>query len=177
MFRRNQAFRSGILEDSELNIIADIVEETKSMRTGIDIMQYSGLYCDRFHYTRITYNIIEFAKMDINPNLRPEFIDNLKDHAIIILFAIARLSKIRKTFISSLNQIFEFYQSVCSELNITSVKITAFKRHMKELSEQRIISMKLHNSSKGNRGRKEMVTLNERKDILEICENKIKNAN
>ena len=77
-YRRNLALRDGALEDADLDLIADIVVETKSMRVGIDIMRSCGLHCDELKLRQITAEMIREARHDVNPSFRADIIDNLK---------------------------------------------------------------------------------------------------
>ncbi len=53
-YRRSLALREGVLEDPELDLIANMVEETKNMRNGIDIMRSCAMHCDEQNFSHIS---------------------------------------------------------------------------------------------------------------------------
>ena len=53
-WRRNLAFRDGVLEDSTIDLMAEMVAESKSMRVGIELMRGCGLHCEEYNLPQIT---------------------------------------------------------------------------------------------------------------------------
>ncbi len=79
-WRRNLAFRDGVLEDSTIDLMAEMVAESKSMRVGIELMRGCGLHCEEYNLPQITPAMLLEARNTINPAFRSESLNTLTLH-------------------------------------------------------------------------------------------------
>ncbi len=153
IYRRNLAFREGILEDFVVELIADIVVENKNMRTGIDIMRACGIRADEKKLSQIDSDMILESRNDINPTFRGEIIDRLKTHEKLTLWAIARTLDFTKVPYTKVEAAYENYEVLCAELETKPHVAMSFRKYIRNLADVKAIVKDYLNPTKDKKGR------------------------
>ena len=152
-YRRNLAFREGILEDDILELITDIVTENKNMRIGIDIMRACGIRADELGESSITSEMILESRNEINPTFRADVIDNLKLHEQIALWAIAKSLLNSGEPFTKVEDTYETYNILCEELNIKPHVQMSFRKYVRNLADVKAIHKEYLNPTVEKKGR------------------------
>jgi len=147
-YRRHLAFREGVLGDEELEFVADIVNETKSMRTGIDIVRACGLHCDEHGFNRITPEMIRESRSDINPTFRSDIIDRLKPHEHLTLAAIAMVIKQTQEPFTGVDEAYQQYELLCEEYSRSPHVKMSFRKYVRNLASVKAIDAEYQNPPK-----------------------------
>ncbi len=153
-YRRKLAFREGVLEDEELQLIADIVDETKNMRNGVDIMRACGTRADQHSLGQITSEMILQSRQTISSTFRQSVVDNLKEHEKISLLAIARaLDNIDDPYVM-VDEAYEHYQMICEEMEKRAHVKMSFRKYIRQLRDLKVVRGDYVNPSKEEKGRR-----------------------
>jgi cell division control protein 6 len=158
-YRRNLAFREGILEDSEVELIADIVAENKNMRNGIEIMWNCGLHCDSHRFSHITTDMILTARNEVNPTFRAEVLDQLKLHELITLGAVALTLKSSKSPYTGVDESYVNYQALCEEYNKSPHVKMSYRKYLRNLTTAKAIDSEYLNPTADKKGRQLRIKL------------------
>ncbi len=153
-YRRKLAFRDGVLEDDELELIADIVEETKNMRNGIDIMRKCGVHADQHKISEITAEMILETRKGVSSTFRQSVIDNLKQHEKITLLAIARALNHSGDPVVMVSPAYEEYQVLCEEMEKRAHVKMSFRKYVRRLRDMKVVKGDYINPSPNEKGRK-----------------------
>jgi cell division control protein 6 len=178
-YRRQIAFRDGILGDEELELVADIVNETKSMRTGIDIIRACGLRCDEQNFNRITMEMIRESRSDINPTFRSEIIDQLKPHEHLTLAAIALAIKQSQEPFTGVDEAYQQYELLCEEYSRSPHVKMSFRKYVRNLASVKAVDAEYQNPTKDKKGRQLKIFLSDisAEKLVELLRTIIPNEN
>ncbi|MHA1776762.1 MAG: hypothetical protein DRO88_08420 [Promethearchaeia archaeon] len=158
-YRRNLAFRDGVLEDDVLELIADIVYEQKNMRTGIDIMRSCGLHADEQMTSTITPEMVLQSRESVSPSFRADILDNLSLHEHLTLWAIAAALKHTGNPFTKVDESFEFYKMKCEELGYKPHVQMSFRKYIRNLSSVKAIYKEYLNPTSEKKGRQIQIKL------------------
>ncbi|MHA1970208.1 MAG: Cdc6/Cdc18 family protein [Candidatus Hodarchaeales archaeon] len=76
-YRARLAFKSSALSEDVLEMVAEISDQTKNLRHGIET-----LYADQRRLDEITPEMIRRAKNDVFPEMRADILEELKTHEL-----------------------------------------------------------------------------------------------
>jgi cell division control protein 6 len=158
-YRRDLAFRSGVLEDDVLGLIRDIVVETANMRNGIDIMRACGHRADELKTGSINTEMVRNSRNDIHPTFQAEVIDRLKTHEQLSLLSIARVLMNKKDPFTMVDDAYEQYQIVCEEKGVKPHVKMSYRKYLRNLSEQKAVSSDYMNPTVEKKGRQLKIQL------------------
>lgn len=158
-YRRNLAFRDGVLEDDVLDLIADIVYEQKNMRTGIDIMRTCGIHADEKMESTITAEMVLKSRESISPSFRSDILDNLSLHEHLTLWAIATALKQTGNPYTKVEDSYEYYRIKCEELGYKPHVQMSFRKYIRNLASIKAIHKEYLNPTSEKKGRQIQVKL------------------
>ncbi len=152
-YRRNLAFREGILEDENLELISDIVTENNNMRIGIDIMRACGIRADEKGLSSIDSEMILESRNVINPTFRADVIDNLRLHEQVALWSVAKALLASGDPYTKVEDTYEIYMILCEELNIKPHVQMSFRKYIRNLADVKAIHKDYLNPTVEKKGR------------------------
>ncbi len=152
-YRRNLAFREGILEDENLELITDIVTENQNMRMGIDIMRACGIRADEHGLSSINSEMILESRNDINPTFRADVIDNLRLHEQVALWSVAKALLRSGDPYTKVEETYDIYMMVCEEINIKPHVQMSFRKYIRNLANVKAIHKDYLNPTIEKKGR------------------------
>ncbi len=158
-YRRSLAFRPGILEDPELDLITDIVVDQKNMRVGIDIMRKCGIRTDELNLPQINSEMILASREIVSPTFRADIIDNLKKHERLTLWAIARTLRNTGEPFTMVEEAFENYELLCEEMNVKPHVPMSFRKYIRNLANVKAVHKDYLNPTKDKKGRQIQIKL------------------
>jgi len=152
-YRRNLAFREGILEDENLELISDIVTENNNMRIGIDMMRACGIRADEKGLSSIDSEMILESRNVINPTFRADVIDNLRLHEQVALWSVAKALLASGDPYTKVEDTYEIYMILCEELNIKPHVQMSFRKYIRNLADVKAIHKDYLNPTVEKKGR------------------------
>ena len=178
-YRKNLAFREGIIDDFVLELIADIVVENNNMRTGIDIMRACGIRADEKGLSNIDSDMILGSRNDINPTFRGDIVDQLKMHEKLTLWAIARTLNQTKNPFTKVEAAYENYQVLCEELETKAHVPMSFRKYIRNLADVKAIYKDYLNPTKDKKGRQLQIKLTDisAEKLIEFFEKSVPRPN
>ncbi len=178
-YRRNLAFRDGILEDDVVDLIADIVVEQENMRTGVDIMRACGIHADENLISYVDAEMVLQSRESISPSFRADILDNLKIHEQLTLWAVASALKHSGDPYTKVEESFEYYEMICEELGYKAHVQMSFRKYIRNLADVKAIHKEYLNPTSEKKGRQIQVKLIDipAEKVCEYFEKAIPNRN
>lgn len=158
-YRRNLAFRDGVLEDDIVDLIADIVVEQKNMRTGIDIMRSCGIHADEKMLSTINTDMVLRSRDSISPTFRADVLDNLKLHEQLTLWAVAAALKASGDPYTKVDESYEYYEMLCEEMGYKAHVQMSYRKYIRNLASVKAIHKEYLNPTTEKKGRQIQVKL------------------
>ncbi len=152
-YRRNLAFREGILEDDSLELITDIVTENNNMRMGIDIMRACGIRADEHGLSSVDSKMILESRNEINPTFRADVIDNLRLHEQVALWSVAKALLQSGDPYTKVEETYDIYKMTCEELSIKPHVQMSFRKYIRNLADVKAIHKDYLNPTIEKKGR------------------------
>jgi len=152
-YRVDLAFKDGAMNEDSLELIAKIVEDTKNMRHGIEILRLSGQYMDKEGIDEFSAEIIRNAAAEVAyPEFRADIIDRLKDQELLSLYAVVRaLLNSEKSF-TTIDDAYEDYKIICETYEIEPHVKMSFRKYIRQLNTLKILladSIRIDEESRG----------------------------
>lgn len=158
-YRRNLAFRDGVLEDPEVEFIADMVVEDRNMRMGIDVMRACGLHCDEHNLSHITSEMILDSRSEINSTFRADIVDQLKLHEHLTLAAVGVTLTQKKEPFTGVDEAYINYCALCEEFNKKPHVKMSFRKYIRNLVSIKALSAEYLNPTPEKKGRQLRIKL------------------
>jgi archaeal cell division control protein 6 len=158
-YRRNIAFREGVIEDNILELIGDIVVDAHNMRSGIDIMRSCGIRANELGLSNIESDMVLQSRNDINPTFKATIIDQLKEHEKISLLAIARELKQSGDPSTMVDPTYEMYCMICEEKEIGPHVKMSFRKYIRNLNQSKAVETDYMNPTADKKGRQLVIKL------------------
>jgi len=141
------------MNEDSLELIAKIVEDTKNMRHGIEILRLSGQYMDKEGIDEFSAEIIRNAAAEVAyPEFRADIIDRLKDQELLSLYAVVRaLLNSEKSF-TTIDDAYEDYKIICETYEIEPHVKMSFRKYIRQLNTLKILladSIRIDEESRG----------------------------
>ncbi|MFW9949686.1 MAG: Cdc6/Cdc18 family protein [Candidatus Thorarchaeota archaeon] len=152
-YRSELAFKENILAENLIEMIAEIVNNHKNMRHGIEILRKSGLYADKEGFDRITADMIREASNEVYSTFRSDIIDQLNDQELLALYGIAQSLRNTDEPYSLVDDAYEEYQTICETYSIEPHVKMSFRKYVRNLNQLKIISSKTVRIEDAERGR------------------------
>ncbi len=159
-YRLDLAFKDGVMNEDNLELIAKIVEDTKNMRHGIEILRLSGQYMDKEGLDESSAEIIRNAAAEVAyPEFRADIIDRLKDQELLSLYAVVRaLLNSQKSF-TTIDDAYEDYKIICETFEREPHVKMSFRKYIRQLNTLKILLADSIRIDEESRGRHLNITL------------------
>jgi len=159
-YRVDLAFKDGVVNEDNLELIAKIVEDTKNMRHGIEILRLSGQYMDKEGLDESSAEIIRNAAAEVAyPEFRADIIDRLKDQELLSLYAVVRnLLNSQKSF-TTIDDAYEDYKIICETYEMEPHVKMSFRKYIRQLNTLKILLADSIRIDEESRGRHLNITL------------------
>ncbi len=159
-YRVDLAFKDGVVNEDDLELIAKIVEDTKNMRHGIEILRLSGQYMDKEGLDESSAEIIRNAAAEVAyPEFRADIIDRLKDQELLSLYAVVRnLLNSQKSF-TTIDDAYEDYKIICETYEMEPHVKMSFRKYIRQLNTLKILLADSIRIDEESRGRHLKITL------------------
>lgn len=159
-YRSDIAFKDGIIDEDNLELIGKIVEDTKNMRHGIEILRLIGLYIDKEGMDEITAEIIRTAATEVAyPEFRSDIIDRLKNQELLSLYAVVRALLNSKKSFTTIDEAYEDYAAICETYEIEPHVKMSFRKYIRQLNTLKILQADSIRIDEESRGRHLKITL------------------
>jgi len=149
------AFHAGTVEDSVVELIADIASEFGDARYAIDILERAGALADEEFAGDVSAENVRAAKAGVTQSDLQERLNELDKPQKLVLLGIAR--KIRKKTYITTGDAEEAYHIVCEEFHEKQRAHTQFWKYLQDLDAMGLIDAK--KSEKGVVGKTTMISL------------------
>lgn len=158
-YRRDLAFRDGVLPEDVFEFIVDATYDTKNIRHGIEMFHSSGKQADAQAEGEISVEMARQARNQVHPTFRGELLDSFKGHELLSLLGIAR--KLRATGGSYVvvEDAFEDYCAACEERGVEPHTITTFRKYIRNLTKSKVLNGQTKQIAESQRGRHMEITL------------------
>jgi cell division control protein 6 len=168
--RVDLAFHNGTVDESCLDLIADIASEWGDARFAIELLWKAGIAADHKHVDLVTPEHVRIAKAETFSVVTESKLRNLDRHQLITLYSVAKKLKKDGTAYVSTGYAEKIYAVTCEEYNEKPRTHTMFWNYLKEVENAGFITIKL--SGKGYLGTTQLISL---PDIpAEVVINKVK---
>lgn len=158
-----------------INLISDFAAESGDARYALELLWAAGKYADEVHSLQITPEFCRKAKVNFDPGIKREVIQDLNLHQKLILLSIARhLKKTQKAYIT-MGECQKSYSIICEEIGEGPKSYTKIWEYIKELTNiSEFLSTKV-SRLEDKPGQTTLIRLNVPIELLEqILENEIK---
>jgi len=174
-YRYDIAFRDGLLEREGIEFISSIVERSKNLRHGVEILKLCGQYVNKRCLNKIGNNIIKkIAKQIVHSDFRADIFDKLKMHEAITFYALLKAYGDRDGKFVTTDVSFNNYIAICKTLGIRPhIKLT-FNMYIRKLSKTHLITSRLTRNKNSERGMHSQISLNLNRELSQILEGDIK---
>jgi len=159
-YRADLALKDGIINEDNLELIGKIVEDSKNMRHGIEILRLSGQYIDKEGMDEITAEIIRTAATEVAyPDFRSDIIDRLKNQELLSLYAVVRALLNSKNSFTTIDEAYEDYAAICETYEIEPHVKMSFRKYIRQLNTLKILQADSIRIDEDSRGRHLKITL------------------
>jgi cell division control protein 6 len=158
-YRSEIAFKENVVNDDILEMVAQIVVESKDMRHGIEILRKSGLYADREGLNRITADMVREGSNEVYPTFRADVIDKLSDQELIALYGIVKSLINKGEPYTLVDDAYEEYKIICENYSLETHVKMSFRKYIRTLKQLKIIASKTVRIEDAERGRHLNITL------------------
>jgi cell division control protein 6 len=151
------AFKEGSVNESTLEIVADIASIRGDARYAIELLWRAGKYADSEGSMEVKPEHVRKAAGALYSTLRNEYLTTLTLNEKLILLALSRALEENNVAYLSMGELERAYMIVCEEHNYPPRSHTQIWKHIRLLSATGLVSTKF--SGKGSRGRTTMIGL------------------
>jgi cell division control protein 6 len=155
--RSEEAFNDGALDDSCMQLAANIAGVYGDARYLLDLVHGAGKLADMSESSRILPEHIRSAKSQLPPEFRKEELSYLTKHQRLILMAVSNLLKKGDSTQVSIGEVEKSYAALCEDMGTDANHHTQVWNDVNELSRKGLIDAQL--SGRGTRGRTTMIGL------------------
>jgi cell division control protein 6 len=154
---RSEAFNDGCLEESSMQLAANIASQYGDARYALDLVYRAGKLADMSESPRVLPEHVRSAKASLPPQLSKEELSYLSRHQRLLLLAVSNLLKKGDLTSVVIGEVEKSYGALCESMGITPNHHTKVWNDINELSRKGIIETQI--SGKGMRGRTTLVGL------------------
>jgi cell division control protein 6 len=159
-YRASLAFKSSALSEDIIEMVAEISDQTKNLRHGIETLYRSGRAADQQRIDEITPELIRRAKNDVFPEMRADILEELKTHELITALSIARRLHHKGITATTIEHSFKNYRIICEEWGIRPNGEAAFRNYLNTLEAIGILG-KVTKGVKGRKGVRARLTIHD----------------
>lgn len=159
-YRAELAFREEVLSEDSIELISEIVVDTKNMRHGIEIMRSCGQYADKEGFSEISAEMIRKAASEIAyPAFRADIVDKLNEQELISLYAIVRILLGEENAFTTIDDSYEQYCVVCENYELEPHVKMSFRKYIRQLNTLKVLKADSSRIDDEGRGRHLKITL------------------
>ena len=159
-YRAKLAFKSHALSDDIIDMVAEISDQTKNLRPGIETLYRSGRAADQKRIDEISPELIRRAKNDVYPEMRADILEELNTHELIAALSVARRLHHKGITATTIEHSFKNYRIICEEWNVSSNGEAAFRNYLSTLEAIGILG-KVTKGVKGRKGVRARLTIHD----------------
>ena len=159
-YRAKLAFKSHALSDDIIDMVAEISDQTKNLRHGIETLYRSGRAADQKRIDEISPELIRRAKNDVYPEMRADILEELNTHELIAALSVARRFHHKGITATTIEHSFKNYRIICEEWNVSSNGEAAFRNYLSTLEAIGILG-KVTKGVKGRKGVRARLTIHD----------------
>ncbi len=159
-YRAHMAFKTTALSEDILKMVAEIADQTKNLRHGIEILYRSGRAADQQRFDELTPDLIRKAKNDVFPELRADILEELKTHELFAALSIARRLHHKGITATTIEHSFKNYRIICEEWGVRPNAEAAFRNYLSTLEAIGILG-KVTKGVKGRKGVRARLTIHD----------------
>ncbi len=159
-YRAKLAFKSHALSDDIIDMVAEISDQTKNLRHGIETLYRSGRAADQKRIDEISPELIRRAKNDVYPEMRADILEELNTHELITALSVARRLHHKGITATTIEHSFKNYRIICEEWNVSSNGEAAFRNYLSTLETIGILG-KVTKGVKGRKGVRARLTIHD----------------
>ncbi len=154
---RSEAFNDGCLNDSCMQLAADIASLYGDARYALELVYRAGKLADMSESPRVLPEHVRGAKASVPPQLTKEELSYLTKHQRLILMAVSNLLKKGDSTYVTMGDVEKGYAALCESIGVNPNRHTQVWNDVNELSRKGIIDAQL--SGRGMRGRTTLIGL------------------
>ncbi len=159
-YRAHLAFKTTALSEDILEMIAEISNQTKNLRHGIEILYRTGRAADQQRLDELNPELVRKAKNDVYPELRADILEELKTHELCAALSIARRLHHKGITATTIEHSFKNYQIICEEWGLRPNAEAAFRNYLSTLEAIGILG-KVTKGVKGRKGVRARLTIHD----------------
>jgi archaeal cell division control protein 6 len=154
---RGEAFSDGALDDSTMQLAADIAGQYGDARYALELVYRAGKLADASECPRVLPEHVRGAKASLPPQFSKEELSYLTRHQKLILMSVSNLLKKGDSNYVTIGEVEKSYSALCESMGVASNHHTQVWSDVNELSRKGIIEAQL--SGRGMRGRTTLIGL------------------
>jgi len=155
--RAEEAFVEGAVPDETLLLISDIAGKKGDARYALELLWRAGKYAD-YEYSRFVLpEHVRRAQSDVSPGFSTAILRDLSKHEKLVLLAIAKTLKSKKSAYATMGDVESVYKTLCEEYGEEPRKHTQFWEYIQNLKGIGLISTRI--SGPGFRGKTTLIGL------------------
>lgn len=159
-YRARLALKTTALAEDILEMVAEIADQTKNLRHGIEILYRAGRAADQQRLDELTPELIRKAKNDVFPELRADILEELKTHELFAALSIARRLHHKGITATTIEHSFKNYRIICEEWGVRPNAEAAFRNYLSTLEAIGILG-KVTKGVKGRKGVRARLTIHD----------------
>ena len=159
-YRAQLAFKSSAVSEDIIEMVAEISDQTKNLRHGIETLYRSGRAADQKRIDEITPELIRRAKNDVYPEMRADILEELSPHELFAALSIARRLHHKGITATTIEHSFKNYRIICEEWNVDPNGEAAFRNYLSTLEAIGILG-KVTKGVKGRKGVRARLTIHD----------------
>ncbi len=159
-YRAELAFKSYALSEDIIDMVAEISDQTKNLRHGIETLYRAGRAADQKRIDEITPELIRRAKNDVYPEMRADILEELNPHELFAALSVARRLHHKGITATTIEHSFKNYRIICEEWNSTPNGEAAFRNYLSTLEAIGILG-KVTKGVKGRKGVRARLTIHD----------------
>ncbi|MCK5604001.1 hypothetical protein KAR91_19090, partial [Candidatus Pacearchaeota archaeon] len=157
-YRANLAFKSYALSDDIIDMVAEISDQTKNLRHGIETLYRAGRAADQRRIDEISPELIRRAKNDVYPEMRADILEELNPHELYAALSVARRLYHKGITATTIEHSYKNYRIICEEWNTNPNGEAAFRNYLSTLEAIGIMG-KVTKAVKGRKGVRARLTI------------------
>ncbi|MHA2173286.1 MAG: Cdc6/Cdc18 family protein [Candidatus Hodarchaeales archaeon] len=159
-YRARLAFKSNAVSEEIIEMVAEISDQTKNLRHGIETLYRAGRAADQKRIDEITPELIRRAKNDVYPEMRADILEELSPHELFAALSIARRLHHKGITATTIEHSFKNYRIICEEWNVDPNGEAAFRNYLSTLEAIGILG-KVTKGVKGRKGVRARLTIHD----------------
>jgi orc1/cdc6 family replication initiation protein len=159
-YRASLAFKTSAISEDIIEMVAEISDQTKNLRHGIETLYRAGRAADQHRLDELTPELIRRAKNDVFPEMRADILEELKTHELFTALSIARRLHHKGITATTIEHSFKNYRIICEEWGVRPNGEAAFRNYLGTLEAIGILG-KVTKGVKGRKGVRARLTIHD----------------